>query len=93
MSQPVSFLVPIRVPGDFPASDEDGRRQLPERHVAGGRPLVLTMEQAADLLSIGRSTMYELVRTGQIESITIGRLRRIPSEALENFVARLRGFA
>lgn len=40
-------------------------------------PLVLTVEDAAQFLKVGRSTVYDLVRSGRLESITIGRLRRI----------------
>ena len=52
--------------------------------------LLLTVEEAAQRLSIGRTTMYSLVSTGAIESVTIGRLRRVPSECLENYVSSLR---
>ena len=37
--------------------------------------LLLTVEEAAQRLSIGRTTMYSLVSTGVIKSVTIGRLR------------------
>jgi excisionase family DNA binding protein len=52
--------------------------------------LLLTVEEAAQRLSIGRTTMYSLVSTGAIESVTIGRLRRVPSESLERYVSSLR---
>jgi excisionase family DNA binding protein len=52
--------------------------------------LLLTVEEAAQRLSIGRTTMYSLVSTGAIESVTIGRLRRIPSECVEEYVSSLR---
>jgi excisionase family DNA binding protein len=37
-----------------------------------------------------RSTLYELIRSGQLESVSIGRTRLIPADALDAFVARLR---
>jgi excisionase family DNA binding protein len=52
--------------------------------------LVLTIEQAARRLGIGRTLMYSLVMSGEIESVTIGRLRRIPVECLAEYVASLR---
>jgi len=52
--------------------------------------LLLTVEEAAQRLSIGRTTMYSLVSTDAIESVTIGRLRRVPSECLEEYVSSLR---
>lgn len=53
-------------------------------------PLLLRVEEAADRLGIGRSLMYHLALTGAVESVTVGRLRRIPGEALEEYVRRLR---
>jgi excisionase family DNA binding protein len=52
--------------------------------------IVLTVEEAAERLGIGRTLMYALVNSGEVESIAIGRLRRIPLDALDDFVERLR---
>jgi excisionase family DNA binding protein len=52
--------------------------------------LLLTVEEAAHRLGIGRTVMYRLVSTGAVESVTVGRLRRIPSECLDEFVSMLR---
>ena len=56
----------------------------------GESTLVLTIEEAARRLGIGRTLMYSLVMSGEVESVTIGRLRRIPLECLTEYVARLR---
>jgi excisionase family DNA binding protein len=40
--------------------------------------LVLTVEETADMLKVGRTTVYDLIKSGHLTSITIGRLRRIP---------------
>ncbi|MCH8346694.1 MAG: helix-turn-helix domain-containing protein [Chloroflexi bacterium] len=53
-------------------------------------PLLLTVPEAARRLSLARSTLYELVLTRQIESVKIGRSRRIPLDALVAYVDRLR---
>ena len=58
--------------------------------VATSQAVLLTVEEAARRLNIGRTTMYALVSSGAVESVTIGRLRRVPSESLDNFVAALR---
>jgi excisionase family DNA binding protein len=50
------------------------------------RPLLVTVAEAARILAIGRSTAYELIASGQLESVTIGTARRIPVSALERFV-------
>ena len=52
--------------------------------------LLVTPEEAADLLSIGRSKLYELLAAGVVESVRVGTCRRIPVQALEDFVSRLR---
>jgi excisionase family DNA binding protein len=46
-----------------------------------------TVEQVADMLYIGRDKVYYLLRTGQLRSIKIGKLRRITEEHLAEFVA------
>ncbi len=53
--------------------------------------LLLTTTEAADLLGVSRTTVYELLNTGQLESVRIGRARRIPRAALVAYVDRLRG--
>ena len=51
--------------------------------------LLLSVEEAAERLGIGRSLMYELISSGQISSIHVGRLRRITPEALHAYIAAL----
>jgi excisionase family DNA binding protein len=51
--------------------------------------LLLSVEEAADLLGVSRSTMYDLMRTHAISSVRIGRCRRIPFAALREYVGRL----
>jgi excisionase family DNA binding protein len=46
------------------------------------QPLTLTVEQTAKLLGIGRSTAYELVRTGDIPSLRLGRRIVVPAARL-----------
>lgn len=53
-------------------------------------PLLLTVEEAARRLRIGRTLCYSLIRSGDLESVTIGSLRRVPPEAIPAFVAHLR---
>ncbi|WAL65945.1 helix-turn-helix domain-containing protein [Amycolatopsis cynarae] len=57
------------------------------------RPLservMLTAEEAAEQLGIGRTLMFKLLRAGQIESVRIGRLRRVPVSAIRDYAARL----
>ncbi|SHN14588.1 helix-turn-helix domain-containing protein [Actinacidiphila paucisporea] len=51
---------------------------------------LLTVPQVMARLQLGRSAVYDLLRTRQIASITLGRARRIPAHALTDFIrARL----
>ena len=50
-------------------------------------PLLLTPEQAARYLSVGRTTIYALIRSGDLASVKIGRLRRIPRVAIKQWLA------
>ena len=49
--------------------------------------VALTIEEAARRLGVGRTTMYALVAAGDVPSVTIGRLRRVPAQALNDYVA------
>ena len=51
-------------------------------HNANALPPVLTVEETAAFLRIGRNKAYDLVRTSVIPSITLGRSIRIPRDAL-----------
>jgi excisionase family DNA binding protein len=52
--------------------------------------LLLTVVEAAQRLGIGRTLMYELLGSGQIESVHVGRLHKVPVAALAKFVERCR---
>lgn len=47
-------------------------------------PLFLTVEELADVLKIGKSTAYNLVRSENIHSYRAGTQYRIPKESLQN---------
>lgn len=51
--------------------------------------LLLTVAEAKEQLGIGRSHLYRLIERGELASVTIGRSRRIPMSALEEFIQRL----
>ncbi len=52
--------------------------------------LLLTAEETAEVLSVGRTKVYELMRLGLLESVKIHGCRRIPTEAVRSYVDRLR---
>ena len=49
-------------------------------------PLVLRVEDLIPILDIGRNTAYELVRSGKIRSIKVGRQIRVPRDAVVDFL-------
>ncbi|OLF15872.1 helix-turn-helix domain-containing protein [Actinophytocola xanthii] len=51
--------------------------------------LLITVEAAAELLSISRTRMYALIKSGEVMSVRVGRLRRVPVAALDAFTAHL----
>ncbi|WP_371640276.1 helix-turn-helix domain-containing protein [Streptomyces virginiae] len=52
------------------------------------RDELLTVPEAMARLKIGRSALYDLMRTRRLSSLTIGRARRIPAHALADYVQR-----
>jgi excisionase family DNA binding protein len=52
--------------------------------------ILLTVREAADRLGIGRSTAYELIASGRLETVHIGRACRVPVDAIDRFVEGLR---
>ena len=55
---------------------------MPER-------ILLTVEEAGQLLGIGRTKTYALVKCGELESVQIGRLRRVPRAAIDDYANKL----
>jgi len=50
--------------------------------------LLLTIDEAADVLSLGRTYVYHLVMCNKIASVKLGRKRRIPISALQDFISQ-----
>ncbi len=50
---------------------------------------LLRVDEAAARLGVGRSFLYGLVQRREIGSVKLGRARRIPMRALEEFVKKL----
>jgi excisionase family DNA binding protein len=54
------------------------------------RRLLYSVEEAAELLGIGRTFMFHLLATGEIDSFKIGKRRKVPRDALDGYIERLR---
>ena len=48
--------------------------------------LLMTPEEAAKTLSVGRDRVFQLIASGELKSIKIGKSRRIPVNALRDYI-------
>lgn len=53
------------------------------------KKVAYSVEEAAQALSLGRSTVKKLIATGELASVRVGRRRLIPRSALESYIERL----
>ena len=56
------------------------------RDVLADDALLVTPEEAAALLRVGRTTVYALMKGGELRSVHIGRSCRLPRAELERYV-------
>lgn len=59
------------------------------RNVEGPPQLLVRVDEAARMLSISRSVMFELIRANRIRSCKQGRTRLISTAALHEYVQQL----
>ncbi|WP_436758253.1 helix-turn-helix domain-containing protein [Streptosporangium sp. V21-05] len=52
-------------------------------------PFLYTIPEAAEALRISRTKLYELLAKNEIQSVRIGRSRKIPASTLRSYVHRL----
>jgi excisionase family DNA binding protein len=60
-----------------------------ESAVPDGRPLLCTIDEAATLLSVGKSMVNELIARNELESVKMGASRRVTRAGIEAYVKRL----
>ncbi|MCT1619303.1 helix-turn-helix domain-containing protein [Janibacter hoylei] len=51
--------------------------------------MLMTVAETAEVLNVGKSAVYDLIRMKRLPSVKIGRLRRIPVTAVEEYVAAI----
>ncbi len=50
-------------------------------------PLVLSVSEVAQVLSLGRDTTYHLIHSGHIRSVRVGRQYRVPKAAVMEYLS------
>ena len=53
------------------------------------RRVLYRVEEAAVMLGLSRSQLYELIRSGRLQTVTEGRMRPIPAAAIDAYVSLL----
>ncbi|MEV6272686.1 excisionase family DNA-binding protein [Kribbella sp. NPDC051936] len=51
--------------------------------------ILMTVEQAAKALSVGRTQMFKLIADGSVQSVLIGRSRRVSVDAIREYARKL----
>lgn len=60
---------------------------VPEVHDGPGRT-AYRVEEVAEQLGVGRSAVYNLIASGELASFRVGRSRRVPAGAVNDFIRR-----
>lgn len=60
------------------------------KEAAGLRPIVVTVQEAALLMGLGKSKIYDLMDAGRLDYVKIDSVRRIPMDAICEFIERHR---
>jgi excisionase family DNA binding protein len=63
-------------------------RQVGVVEIAQDRKLLVTVEEAAAMLSLGRTLTWALVRKNELRSIRVGKTRRVVVSSLQEYIER-----
>jgi excisionase family DNA binding protein len=78
------FAAPSRLARRRPVGD----RRVINVTVQSDERLLRTVAEAAARLGIGRTFMYQLLSAGEVASVHVGRLHKVPVAALKDYVER-----
>jgi len=54
-------------------------------------PICMKVNEAARMISVGRTKLYELIASGDVETVKLGKSTRIVTASLHRLVTRQRG--
>jgi excisionase family DNA binding protein len=80
---------PNMSPAATTCSAKEAAQGAPDRSDIANLPELCRVDEARRVLRISKSTVYELIRRGDLPSVRLGRLVRVPRVALERFAAGL----
>lgn len=58
---------------------------------ANPEPICLRVNEAARMIGVGRTKLYELIAAGEVETIKLGTATRIMTSSLHDLIRRQRG--
>ena len=47
---------------------------------------ILSVEDLCEILSIGKNTVYRLLKSGEIKSVRIGKIYKIPKKYVKEYI-------
>ena len=83
--RPTDAVVPV-VPAQPSAPAADGEVESVNRRPPEESPLLLTVRDVEAALQLGRTATYELIRSGRLPVVRLGRAVRIPRTALVRWI-------
>lgn len=54
-------------------------------------PICVRVNEAARMIGVGRTKLYELIAAGEVETVKLGKATRITTASLHDLVRRQRG--
>lgn len=69
------------------------RAENSQRVVDGTTPLLISLAEVEVLLGVSRTTLWRLLRDGQMASVKVGRRTKVVKADVDDFIERLRAQA
>lgn len=65
---------------------------MTDQHAVGAPSgkLLLDVDEVAQILGLGRSHLYRFILSGELKSVKCGRRRKVPTDAVTEFIEKLR---
>ena len=51
---------------------------------------LLTVDEVAEILCLGKNTVYDLLRSGELEGIRFGKAWRVPKDSIQRMISKKR---